>query len=235
MTKRTTLISGGTKGIGRATADMEAADGHHVITLARNDDPDFPGDVYKVDLFDRDETASVMKQISSDHKVDKVVHCAGLANPQMIWDVTLEQFDQVIEINLRASIQIVQAVLPHMREQQWGRIINISSRAALGRITRTSYGAAKSGMGGMTRSWALELATEGITANVVAPGPTLTEMLKFNNPDLKAFTDEVPMQRLGEPKEIAAMINFLISENASFCTGQVIYVDGGLSVGMVHL
>ncbi|MGY8991638.1 MAG: SDR family NAD(P)-dependent oxidoreductase, partial [Rhodospirillales bacterium] len=128
MTKRTTLISGGTKGIGRATADMEAADGHHVITLARNDDPDFPGDVYKVDLFDRDETASVMKQITSDHKVDKVVHCAGLANPQMIWDVTLEQFDQVIEINLRASIQIVQAVLPHMREQQWGRIINISSR-----------------------------------------------------------------------------------------------------------
>jgi NAD(P)-dependent dehydrogenase (short-subunit alcohol dehydrogenase family) len=122
-----------------------------------------------------------------------------------------------------------------MREQQWGRIINISSRAALGRITRTSYGAAKSGMGGMTRSWALELATEGITANVVAPGPTLTEMLKFNNPDLKAFADEVPMQRLGEPKEIAAMINFLISENASFCTGQVIYVDGGLSVGMVHL
>ena len=236
MTKRTTLISGATRGIGRAVADMEAADGHHVVTLARNPAPDdFPGDCYIVDLFDRKDTAAVMEKIVADHKIDKVVHCAGLANPQMIWDVTLEQFDQVIEINLRASIQMVQAVLPHMREQQWGRIINISSRAALGRITRTSYGAAKSGMGGMTRSWALELATQGITANVVAPGPTLTEMLKFNNPDLDAFAAEIPMQRLGEPKEIAAMIHFLISENASFCTGQVIYVDGGLSVGMVHL
>jgi len=140
-----------------------------------------------------------------------------------------------MEINLRASVQMVQACLPHMRKQKWGRIINISSRAALGRVTRTSYGAAKSAMFGMTRSWSLELALDNITANVVAPGPTLTEMLKFNNPDLDAFAAEVPMKRLGEPREIAAMIHFLLSEEASFCTGQTIFVDGGLSVGMANL
>ncbi|MEX2450886.1 MAG: SDR family oxidoreductase [Rhodospirillales bacterium] len=235
MIKRTTLISGGTKGIGRAAADMELEDGHTVIALARNEDPNFPGICYKVDLFDRKNTAEVMQKIVSEHKVDKVVHAAGIANPQLIETVTLEQFDQVIELNLRASIQIVQAVLPHMRDRKWGRIVNISSRAALGRVTRTSYGAAKSGMYGMTRSWALELALDGITANVVAPGPTLTEMLKFNNPDLAAFAAEVPMKRLAEPREIGSMIHYFLSEDASFVTGQVIYVDGGLSVGMVHL
>ena len=150
--------------------------------------------------------------------------------------VDLDKLDEIISVNLRAVVQCTQAVLPAMRERGYGRIVNLSSRGALGRIGRTSYGAAKAGVVGMTRTWALEFAAEGITANVVSPGPVSTEMFLRNNAGVvDQFTRDIPMGRLGEPAEVAAAIEFLLSRDASYITGQVVHVCGGSSVGVAPL
>jgi len=231
MSKRTTLIAGATRGIGRAVADLCHARGDTIVGMARSAAPDdFPGECFQADLSDDASTAAALEEITAKHDVDHMVYNAGIANPQLIEDVDLETFRQTIQINLTACVQVAQAVIPGMRDRQYGRLVGISSRAALGRVTRTGYSAAKSAMTGMFRSWALELAEDGITANVLGPGPTATEMLKFNNPDLEGFAAEVPMKRLAEPREIAAAIGFFISEDASYVTGQTLFACGGSSV-----
>ena len=231
MKKRTTLIAGATRGIGRAVADFCCKRGDTVIGMARSAAPDdFPGECFQADLSDDLSTASALNKITSKYRVDHMVYNAGIANPQLIEDVDLETFRQTIQINLTACVQVAQAVIPGMQERKYGRLCGVSSRAALGRVTRTSYSAAKSAMSGMFRSWALELAEDGITANVLGPGPTATEMLKFNNPDLEGFAAEVPMKRLAEPIEIAAAIGFFISKDASYVTGQTLFACGGSSV-----
>jgi 3-oxoacyl-[acyl-carrier protein] reductase len=236
MSKRTTLIAGATRGIGRAVADLCHVRGDTIVGMARSAAPDdFPGECFQADLSDDASTAAALKEITAKHDIDHMVYNAGVANAQLIEDVDLETFRQTIQINLTACVQVAQAVIPGMRERQYGRLVGISSRAALGRVTRTGYSAAKSAMTGMFRSWALELAEEGITANVLAPGPTATEMLKFNNPDLEAFAANVPMKRLAEPHEIAAAIGFFISEEASFVTGQTLFACGGSSVSSMKV
>ena len=196
----------------------------------------FPGAFYACDLLDERATARTLDAIRSAHRVAGLVNNAGLNHVQGIDEVELDKFHDVVAINLRAVVQCTQAVLPGMRAQRYGRIVNISSRGALGRYGRTSYGAAKAGVIGMTRTWALELAGDGITANVVSPGPVATEMFMRNNAELvDRFAAEVPMRRLGEPDEIAAAIEFLLSRDASFVTGQVLHVCGGSSVGVSPL
>jgi NAD(P)-dependent dehydrogenase (short-subunit alcohol dehydrogenase family) len=236
MSKRTTLIAGATRGIGRAVADLCHARGDTIVGMARSAAPDdFPGECFQADLSDDASTAAALKEITANYNIDHMVYNAGVANAQLIEDVDLETFRQTIQINLTACVHVAQAVIPGMRERQYGRLVGISSRAALGRVTRTGYSAAKSAMTGMFRSWALELAEVGITANVLAPGPTATEMLKFNNPDLEAFAANVPMKRLAEPHEIAAAIGFFISEEASFVTGQTLFACGGSSVSSMKV
>jgi len=230
------LISGATRGIGRAVADMAHARGDAIVGVARKLAPDdFPGECYQADLFDRADTAKVLEQITAKYEIDKFVHNAGIANPQLLEDVDLDTFRETIDLNLTAGVQIAQAVVPGMRARKFGRIVNISSRAALGRVTRTSYAAAKSGMYGMSRSWALELAEDGITVNVISPGATATEMLKFNNPDLEAFAALVPMKRLADPAEIASAICFFLSDEASYVTGQNLFVCGGASIASIPI
>jgi 3-oxoacyl-[acyl-carrier protein] reductase len=234
----TVLITGATQGIGLATARRLMADGHIVVGIARRPSGDFEGAFYAADLGDRAATGAALARIIAEHEITGVVNCAGLNIPEALGEVDLDSLAKVYEVNVRAAVQCTQAVLPAMKARRYGRIVNISSRGALGRPKRTSYGAAKAGVVGMTRTWALELAPLGITANVVSPGPTATEMFRRNNltgPDAeenrRRFLADVPMGRFAEPEEIAAAIVFLLSRSASFITGQVLNVCGGSSVG----
>lgn len=239
----TVLVTGATQGIGLATSQLLADCGFTVVGIARSSPPaSFPGEFHAADLSSRDETASVLEKIVETHDVDGVVNNVGFNMVEMLGEVDLDHFDRVIDLNLRAAIQITQALLPGMRRRKYGRIVNISSRGALGREGRTSYGAAKAGLIGMTRTWALELAQDGITANVVSPGPTATEMFRRNNlsgPDAKdrerAFLAGVPMNRFGEVEEIAYGISVFLDRRAAFITGQVLHVCGGSSVGVTAL
>ena len=231
------LVTGATQGIGRAVVERVVDAGAEAIGIARRPPQEsFPGAFYACDLLDAGATARTLREIVADHEVAGLVNNVGLNHPEPLEQLDLDWFSDIIAVNVRAAIQCAKAVVPGMRARGYGRIVNVSSRSALGRGGRTSYSAAKSAIVGMSRTWAVELATAGITVNAVSPGATATEMFVRNNPGLvDQFTREIPMGRLARPAEIAAAIAFLLSRDASFITGQVIHVCGGATIGLAPL
>jgi NAD(P)-dependent dehydrogenase (short-subunit alcohol dehydrogenase family) len=235
MKPRTIVVTGASKGIGRALSNHLAEGGHQVLGIARHADPTFPGELITVDLADAEATQTAVDELAAQWHIDGIVNNVGLVRPQPLEQVTLRDLADVLDLNLRPALQIVQAALPGMRAAQFGRIVNVSSLTVLGLPQRTSYAAAKAALISFTRTWALELATSGITVNAVAPGPTETELFRENSPPGSAsearFLAIVPMNRFALPLEIAAAVAFLLSDEAAYITGQTLFVDGGASLG----
>jgi len=239
--RKVAAVTGGSAGIGKAICEDLLVKGYEVISLARRkSDIDHPHmHSIEVDLMDRAATGQAVHQLSHQFDVNTVVHNAGVIRAALLADVKLDDLDALVDLHLGCAIQLVQATLPTMRAQRFGRVVLLSSRAAVGLATRTSYSATKAGMLGMARTWALELAPEGITVNVVAPGPIKTDMfydvVQEGSDKERALAASVPVKRLGESADVARAVSFFADPANSFVTGQVLYVCGGTSVGSLAL
>lgn len=241
MSPMVAAVTGGSAGIGKAICEDLLGQGYEVVSLARRRcDIDHPKlHSIEVDLMDRAATAEAAAELARRFEVTTLVHNAGVIRPALLADVKLDDLDALVELHLGCAIQLVQAALPTMRAKRFGRVVLLSSRAAVGLQTRTNYSATKAGMLGMARTWALELAPDGITVNVVAPGPIRTDMfydvVEAGSEKERALAASIPVKRLGESADVARAVRFFADPVNSFVTGQVLYVCGGTSVGSLAL
>lgn len=237
MTKPTaTLITGGSNGIGEAIVNARLQLGETVLNLDR----DVPKNSSDAELINVDLTANAalhetLDDITAQYDVTRVVNCAGVALLSLIEDFDEDDFRKTMELNVLAPAIIVNAVIPGMRDLGFGRIVNIASRAALGKEFRTSYAGSKGALISATRVWALELGKYGITVNAIGPGPVETELFKHANPPgserTQRLIENIPVGRIGQPSDIAAAADYFLSDQAGYVTGQALYVCGGMSVG----
>jgi 3-oxoacyl-[acyl-carrier protein] reductase len=234
----TAIVTGASGGIGAAIAKAMLERGYRIVSLAL-DKPDWSHPNLEsrvVDLFDAEATAEVAKEVARDRHVTHIVHNAGVIRPNPVEQAKAADVAALAQLHLGAALTLLSAALPGMKETRFGRVVLISSRAALGAHGRTAYSATKAGIIGMGRTWALELAPHGITVNVVAPGPIqgthmFHEIVPAGSERETALANAIPMKRLGRPEDVANAVLFFASNEASFVTGQVLYVCGGASVG----
>ncbi|MEM1105933.1 MAG: acetoacetyl-CoA reductase [Pseudomonadota bacterium] len=233
---RIALVTGGTRGIGRAISERLKADGHTVVAnfggnedAARLCEEQTGVRCYKFNVGDYDEVGAGLSQIESDvGPIDIVVNNAGITRDAPFHKMSRQQWDEVINVDLDSAFNVTHQVWNGMRERGFGRVVNISSiNGQKGQFTQANYSAAKAGLIGFTKALAYEGAKKGITSNVVAPGYIDTEMLQAVKPEvLEGIIATIPVGRLGKAEEIASMVSYLASDEAAFINGATMTVNG---------
>ena len=245
--QRTAIVTGAGRGIGAATAIRLARDGHAVAVL----DLDLPACEQTVatitssggraiamaaDISSPEAVTAAVAQVVRELGVPTIlVNNAGVIRDNLIFKMPLEDWDAVMNVHLRGAFLMTKAVQVHMTAESYGRIVNLSSTSAQGNRGQVNYSAAKAGVQGFTKTLAIELGPFGVTANAVAPGFIATEMTRATARRMNISFEEfllsaaaqIPVGRVGQPEDVAAVISFLASEEAGYVSGQIIYVAGG--------
>lgn len=241
LTNKVAIITGGAKGIGKATALRFAQEGANLIIwdldrekgLALLQELEKFGGKYsflELDISDFERVQKAAEEVKIEFgKIDILINNAGILKDATLLKMTEEQFEKVIDINLKGCFNCTKAVAPYMIENKYGRIVQASSIVGLyGNFGQTNYVASKAGVIGMTKVWARELGPKGITVNAIAPGFIATEMVDTIPENIiQSATEKVPLRRMGSPEEVANLYLFLASDQASYITGAVISIDGG--------
>lgn len=235
--QRIALVTGAARGIGRATALQLAAEGCTVVAVDRDADAAAEsagacggGSIgIGLDVADRAAVdAAVSEVIQRFGQIHVLVNNAGINRDAMLHKMTDDEWDAVLAVDLSGVFYLCRSVGSHMRERQYGRIVNISSASWMGNIGQTNYAAAKAGVVGLTRSIAKELARKDVTANAVCPGFILTDMTRaLPEKIFQAQLERIPLGRPGDPEDVAHVVAFLASDKAAYVTGEVIAVGGG--------
>ena len=239
LSDRVALVTGSTRGIGNAIARTLAGSGARVAVVGRDaakarEVAATLGQASRGFACDVTDTASVTRLVEEVEKefgqLDVLVNNAGLTRDNVLFRLKDEDWDAVLDANLRGAFAAIRAAARGMMKRRWGRIINIASVVGIvGNKGQANYAASKAGLIGLTKSVAKELASRNVLANVVAPGFIETDMTAQMTPDAKAsLSAQIPLERLGTPQDIAGMVAFLASEHAAYITGQVFVVDGGM-------
>lgn len=237
---RYALVTGGSSGIGAATCERFREAGYAVVSLDR-DPPAAPRagiEEIRVDLSDPEATSATAREVTTRVPITTLVHNAGAVRERELEAVTLEDITALSNLHVTAAISLVQAALPAMKAQRFGRIVLVASRAVLGLARRTVYASTKAAMLGLGRTWALELGAHGVTVNMVAPGPiagtrVFHDIIPVDSPKIPGIVQAIPVKRLGQPEDVARAILFFAAPEAGFVTGQTLYVCGGTSVGSI--
>jgi len=230
------VVTGASSGIGLAIAERLLERGLTVVTMQRSSpQQDHPRLLHVgVDLADMEATRAAAADVARNHPVRYLVNNAGANRPASLESASIEDLQYVNQITLGAALLLTQAFVPGMRAARFGRIVNISSRAALGKRGRAVYSAAKAGLVGMTRTLAIETGADGITVNAVLPGPVATPHFDIGHPEgseqRRTVVGNVLVGRVGTPADVAHAVAFLLEPESSFITGQAIFVCGGTSV-----
>lgn len=242
---RIAIVTGSGRGLGAATALKLAEKGAHVAINDINAEnaKSIAAEIEKLgrkafvntnDISDYKSANSFVNDVKAQFgRIDILVNNAGITRDAMLHKLTEEKWDEVIRINLKGTFNMGQACAKVMMEQKYGKILNLASIAYLGNIGQTNYSASKAGVVGMTSSWALELARYQINVNAIAPGFIDSVLTQQIPAEIKEkFIQRIPLKRIGQPNDIAQLITFLVSDEASYITGQCIHIDGGLSTGI---
>ena len=237
--KKMVIVTGGSRGIGAATCEKLLSKGYGVISLSRTEPASTDIVHLPCDLTDTDGRRAVFANLSKRDDVFGLVNNAGVATPNLIKEFDHQIYSGVMDVNTTSVAELSAAVVPSLIKNKQGRLVNISSELILGFATRTAYSASKAAVASFAKTWALELGQYNICCNAIAPGPVETELFVKNNPPGSAIRqqklDKIPLGRFGQPEDVANMVAFLMSEEASFITGQTLYVCGGSSLGSVPI